>query len=227
MLLHHCELFLAYPSSSGADRYQQRNRLPLIDPRLRYAQIANKHLHSSRRELAVGTPDHTVNDSIETLWVEILQPKTIPILVGVAYRPPSQSDFYDIFGQTCHQINTNKHEIIILGDFNTDVKADSNLQRRLVEFQTTFDLDQVIVEPTRITPKSRTIIDLILVSDPAKISQSGVIEIGVSDHFLAYCTRKITKVLYHKHNNVKIRSLKLKELQQRDFGTKVKRCYLV
>ena len=149
-----------------------------------------------------------ITDSIETLWVEILQPKTIPILVGVAYRPPSQSDFYDIFEQTCHQIDTNRHEIIILGDFNTDVKADSNLQRRLVEFQTTFDLDQVIVEPTRITPKSRTIIDLILVSDPAKISQSGVIEIGVSDHFLTYCTRKITKGLYHKYNNVKIRSLK-------------------
>ena len=47
--------------SSVADRYQQRNRLPLIDPRLRYAPIANTHLHSSRRELAVGTPDHTVN----------------------------------------------------------------------------------------------------------------------------------------------------------------------
>ena len=45
------------------------------------------------------------------------------------------------------------------------------------------NLDQLIVESTRITPKSRTIIDLILVSDPAKISQSGVIEIGVSDHF--------------------------------------------
>ena len=150
-------------------------------------------------------------DSIETLWVEILQPKTKPILVGVAYRPPSQSDFYDIFEQTCHQIDdSNKHEIIILGDFNTDMKGplNSNLRRRLLEFQTTFDLDQLIVEPTRITPTSRTIIDLILVSDPAKISQSGVIEIGVSDHFLTYCTRKITKVLYHKHNNVKIRSLK-------------------
>ena len=57
---------LAYPPSIGADRYQQRNRLPLIDPRLRYAQIANKHLHSSRRELAVGTPDHTVNASSAT-----------------------------------------------------------------------------------------------------------------------------------------------------------------
>ena len=50
----------------GRDRYQQRNRLPLIDPRLRYAQIANKHLHSSRREIAVGTPDHTVNASSAT-----------------------------------------------------------------------------------------------------------------------------------------------------------------
>ena len=57
---------LAYPPSSGADRYQQRNRLPLIGPRLRYAQIANKHLHSSRRQLAVGTPDHTVNASSAT-----------------------------------------------------------------------------------------------------------------------------------------------------------------
>ena len=70
-----------------------------------------------------------ITDSIETLWVEILQPKTIPIIVEVAYRPPSQSDFYDIFEQTCHQIDTNKHAIIIFGDFNTDVKGDSNLQR--------------------------------------------------------------------------------------------------
>ena len=31
-----------------------------------YAQIANKHLHSSRRELAIGTPDHTVNASSAT-----------------------------------------------------------------------------------------------------------------------------------------------------------------
>ena len=52
------------------------------------------------------------------------------------------------------------------------------------------------------------IIDLILVYDPAKICQSGVIEIGVSKPFLTYCTRKITKVVYHKHNNAKIRSLK-------------------
>ena len=50
--------------------------------------------------------------------------------------------------------------------------------------------------------------DLILVSDPLKISQSGVIDLGVSDHLLTYCTRKIKKILYNKHNNVTISSLK-------------------
>ena len=67
-------------------------------------------------------------------------------------------------------------------------------------FETIFSLDQLTVEPTRITPTSRTIIDLILVSDPAKISQSGVVEICVSDQFLTYCTRKITKVLISINN---------------------------
>ena len=57
-----------------------------------------------------------------------------------------------------------------------------------MEFQTTFDLDQLIMEPTRITPKSRTIIDLILVSDHAKISQSGVI----GDR----CQRSFFNILY-------------------------------
>ena len=51
-------LRLAYPPVSRPDRYQQRKRLLLIDPRLRYAQIANKYLHSSRRELAVGRKEH-------------------------------------------------------------------------------------------------------------------------------------------------------------------------
>ena len=43
------------------DRYQQHNRLPMVDPTLRCAQIVNKHVHSSRRKLAVGAPNHTTN----------------------------------------------------------------------------------------------------------------------------------------------------------------------
>ena len=88
-------------------------------------------------------------------------------------------------------------------DFNTYVNVVSNcsLRRGLEDFQTIFDINQVINEPTRITTTSSTTIDLILVSDPLKISQSGV----TSDQLLTYCTRKVKKELYNKRNNGKIR----------------------
>lgn len=45
-------------------------------------------------------------------------------------------------------------------------------------------------------------------SDPHKISQSGVINISISDHCMIYCTRKITKSVIGTHNNISTRSLK-------------------
>ena len=41
---------------------------------------------------------------------------------------------------------------------------------------------------------SKTILDLILVTDSEKMSQSGVLGYGVSDDMITYCTRKCTKV---------------------------------
>ena len=40
------------------------------------------------------------------------------------------------------------------------------------------------------------------------ISQSGVIDIGLSDHCMIYCTRKLKRDYIAKHNNVTFRSMK-------------------
>ena len=56
-----------------------------------------------------------------------------------------------------------------------------------------FYLQQLITTATRVTATCKSIIDLIFVLDLDKISQSGVIELGLSDHFSTYCTRKISK----------------------------------
>ena len=53
-----------------------------------------------------------------------------------------------------------------------------------------------------------TILDVIIVSDEEKISQSGVILIGISDHFLTYCTRHSPKTKFNKHNTICSRSRK-------------------
>ena len=51
----------------------------------------------------------------------------------------------------------------------------------------------MIKHPTRVTRDTTTLIDHILTNSEEKISQSGVIDYGISDHNIIYCTRKIIK----------------------------------
>ena len=69
-------------------------------------------------------------------------------------------------------------------------------------------MTQVIRDYTRVTDTTKSIIDLIMVSDVDKISQQGVLPSGLSDHFIIYCTRKTAKSLLNKHHTTIIRSMK-------------------
>ena len=101
-------------------------------------------------------------------------------------------------------------ECILIGDFNTNLYGDSKnwLNKCLSNFMNNCSLSQIIQEPTRITRSSCSGIDLILVTKCEKISQHGVLNIGVSNHLPVFCTRKVCKLKYNSHNNVTIRSLK-------------------
>ena len=83
----------------------------------------------------------------------------------------------------------------MLGDFNTNVSSNQgcNLLKSLTLFFDLFNLSQIIKDSTRVSAKSLSTIDLILVSDTDKVSQSGVIDIGISDHCLIFCTLKFLK----------------------------------
>ena len=163
------------------------------------------------KELAFNPRDDMNNNSYESIWIELLLPKTRPIIVGTCYRPPKENDFYSSLEETCYKsAKFMDSEVYILGDFNTNVacKSKSSLQISLSNFCNNFSLKQLITDYTRITINSKSIIDLIIVSDVSKVSQSGVIPIGISDHFLTYCTRKSVKCKFGKHNTVSVRSCK-------------------
>ena len=69
-----------------------------------------------------------------------------------------------------------------------------------------FSLTEIIRDPTRITTSS--LLDHILTKAEKKISQKGVIDVGLSDHLLIYCARKILRAKANTHNQVRVRSLK-------------------
>ena len=62
-------------------------------------------------------------------------------------------------------------------------------------------LKQLITCSTRVTCKASTLIDNILANSTEKIFQSGIIDSGISDHQLIFCTRKVKRVKFHKHSN--------------------------
>ena len=61
---------------------------------------------------------------------------------------------------------------------------------------------------TKVTSSSSTTINHILASFPKRATQSGVIDIGLSDHQLIYCTRKISSIKRGSHIQIKFRSFK-------------------
>ena len=56
--------------------------------------------------------------------------------------------------------------------------------RKYTEFCALQGLTQIIKKPTRVTEKTSSLLDHILVNSKDKISQSGVIDLGLSHHQL-------------------------------------------
>ena len=71
-----------------------------------------------------------------------------------------------------------------------------------------FGLKQLIEITTRITYSNSSIIDHILASFPNRVTQREILNVGLSDHQLIYCARKITKIKRGGHKQIKFRSFK-------------------
>ena len=122
-----------------------------------------------------------------------------------------------------YKLDTVSKETYILGDFNTNVylnnkyvfeKCSATVSntipydvRKYQEFCNIFGFRQLISCPTRISRCSSTIIDHILASYPDRVSDKGIIDIGISDHQLIFCTRKTLKSKTGSHKQISFRSL--------------------
>ena len=148
--------------------------------------------------------------NIHTLWTEV---KYInwTILICNVYRPPSsQVSFWHHFNVSIEKAFESVNKIIIVGDINEDqLNAKYNKLKQIITLN---NLTNIIIEPTRVTPTSSTLIDPILTSDTVEILNSGVTDVPphISDHRFTYayvhfpynfqnCTKR--KVWLYKKGN--------------------------
>ncbi len=142
-------------------------------------------------------------DSSETMWFNISLPCTRPIIFGAVYRSQIEGDFLITFEGIMHdilpEINNNRRrstaEIICMGDFNYDgLKRNSSEWKELERTMSTFQLNQIITKPTRVTEQSKSCIDHVWTNNPHLYSQWGVVSCTLSDHSMIYTARKSVKL---------------------------------
>jgi hypothetical protein len=165
------------------------------------------YIHNSIQHLVHRRVDLETMD-VECVWVEVKCPKSKPVLVGFLYRNPASSfEWYDRFSQNLDRALKKKADILLLGDFNID------LLKPHPAWDTTsslFGLVQLVKSPTRITPTTSTLIDHIYTNKPKAVSDVGVSNLSVSDHYPVVCSwsSKLPKPKKNDHTTITYRTFK-------------------
>ena len=83
--------------------------------------------------------------------------------------------------------STSRQHVIITGDLNLDrLRPDKREGKMLMDLEDAYDLTCFIDKPTRVTPTTETLIDVLLTNKPETFVSSGILNPGLSDHALIY-----------------------------------------
>lgn len=131
---------------------------------------------------------------LEQIWITV-KIKQINYGIGIVYRPPSQNlnQSLKILENSLSDILPLVDNLIVLGDLNINMlNLNCNATVQLLELLGTYNLSQLINEPTRINNISSTLIDVILTNNTTLISDSGCLDLhDLTDHRLVFCNLNV------------------------------------
>ena len=132
----------------------------------------------------------------QKLWIKLQVRNFKSFLVCTTYRPPNVPTTCfntDLSSSLVAALLYNK-PVYILGDLNCNL-LDLNTpeSQALIKFCQTFNLSQVVTKPTRLTDKSESLLDVILVSNANQVLESDVLISSISDHDLVYMKLRLKR----------------------------------
>lgn len=149
------------------------------------------------------------NADIELLGINIKKGYGCRLNVFGLYRPP-RGNWNDALSTLDDSIKNTKRlckgELAILGDFNIDLLSEDRPACELLKLCSASGLKQLIQDPTRMTRKSSTCLDLII-TNMEWVSEATVVESNISDHFPIFLSRKKDR-LDNKLTSISCRSFK-------------------
>ena len=141
---------------------------------------------------------------LEIISIEIRKHNSKPFVITSWCRPPnSPHEVFTHVNTLLGKLDSENIEHFLMGDLNCDLQSKDNVNvKALLNITDIYGLDQLISEPTRITPTTSTLIDLIFTNRPENVYCSGVSHVAISDHSLVYVYRKISIPTFSKEVNL-------------------------
>ena len=143
---------------------------------------------------------------LESTFREIINKEGKNIIIGCIYRHPSMNleEFNDKTSEMLEKVRKENKQIYLMGDFNIDllkIESDTNIAMFFDNITSNFFVPHITL-PTRITPKSKTLIDNIYSnSENFREGTSGHLTLSISDHLAQFLIIPLkTKHIPQKHN---------------------------
>ena len=137
-----------------------------------------------------------IDDDFEAVWIEIKNKKSKNTVCGCVYRHPNRdpTKCFEYSETTFAQFNKEKQNIFIMGDFNFDLlQYETHNLTDDFTCLTTVTCNSFlpyVLQPTRVTDHSSTVIDNIFSNITDFETTSGNITIMIADHFAQFLIMK-------------------------------------
>ena len=135
-----------------------------------------------------------IDDDFEAVWIEIKNKKSKNIVFGCVYRHPNRdpTKFFEYLESTFAQLNKEKQSIFIMGDFNFDLLQyeTHNLTNDFITTVTSNSFIPYVLQATRATDHSSTVIDNILSNITDFETTSRNITTMIADNFAQFLIMK-------------------------------------
>ena len=140
----------------------------------------------------------------ETLFIELINDQGKNIIVGLIYRPPSNSleTFFEDLDAYTHSLSLENKHVYLMGDFNINLYSSAQAhEQKLNNILSSYALYPHINKPTRITNTTSSLIDNIFSNNLSNETLNGILFYDISDHLPIFMINRNINLSIKRNSN--------------------------